>query len=284
MIQALRNFFVGIVLGLANIIPGVSGGTMAIVFDVYEKLIAIISFNIKKIFKEWKFILPLGLGMVFGIFLFSSFLTYLLEKFPIQTDVFFIALILGSLPLLIKKINKEDFLKTKISSSLSFIIALAIMIIMFFVSPNESQIVYKEISLFLFLRLVISLAIAAIAMIIPGVSGSFLMMVLGIYPTVLAAVSEMRIALLIPIALGVLLGLLSGASLVRFLLDKVKTQTYSAILALVIMSVLIIFPFEALSNFSKTASSWNIFFLIITSLVVFVLGFFISYVSSRERN
>lgn len=284
MIQALRNFFVGIVLGLANIIPGVSGGTMAIVFDVYEKLIAIISFNIKKIFKEWKFILPLGLGMVFGIFLFSSFLTYLLEKFPIQTNVFFIALILGSLPLLIKKINKEDFLKTKISSSLSFIIALAIMIIMFFVSPNESQIVYKEISLFLFLRLVISLAIAASAMIIPGVSGSFLMMVLGIYTSVIAAVSEMRIPLLIPIAVGVLLGLLSGASLVRFLLDKVKTQTYSAILALVIMSVIIIFPFEALSNFSKIASTWNIIFLLITSLVVFIFGFFLSYLSSREKN
>ena len=284
MIQALRNFFVGIVLGLANIIPGVSGGTMAIVFDVYEKIIAIISFNIKKIFKEWKFILPLGLGMVFGIFLFSSFLTYLLEKFPIQTNVFFIALILGSLPLLIKKINKEDFLKTKISSSLSFIIALAIMIIMFFVSPNESQIVYKEISFFLFLRLVISLAIAAMAMIIPGVSGSFLMMVLGIYTSVIAAVSEMIIPLLIPIALGVLLGLLSGASLVRFLLDKLKTQTYSAILALVIMSVIIIFPFEALSNFSKTASAWNIIFLLITSLVVFIFGFFLSYLSSREKN
>lgn len=284
MIQALRNFFVGIVLGLANIIPGVSGGTMAIVFDVYEKLIAIISFNIKKIFKEWKFILPLGLGMVFGIFLFSSFLTYLLEKFPIQTNVFFIALILGSLPLLIKKINKEDFLKTKISSSLSFIIALAIMIIMFFVSPTHSPIVYEQINFVLFFRLVISLAFVAIAMIIPGVSGSFLMMVLGIYTSVIAAVSEMRIPLLIPIAVGVLLGLLSGASLVRFLLDKVKTQTYSAILALVIMSVIIIFPFEALSNFSKIASTWNIIFLLITSLVVFIFGFFLSYLSSREKN
>lgn len=284
MIKAVKFFLVGIVIGLANIIPGVSGGTMAMVFNVYENIIAIISFNIKKILKEWKFILPLGLGMVFGIFLFSSFLTYLLEKFPIQTNVFFIALILGSLPLLIKKINKEDFLKTKISSSLSFIIALAIMIIMFFVSPNESQIVYKEISLFLFLRLVISLAIVAIAMIIPGVSGSFLMMVLGIYTSVIAAVSEMRIPLLIPIAVGVLLGLLSGASLVRFLLDKVKTQTYSAILALVIMSVIIIFPFEALSNFSKIASTWNIIFLLITSLVVSIFGFFLSYLSSREKN
>lgn len=283
MIEAIKLFAIGILLGLANIIPGVSGGTMAIVFNVYENIIAIISFNIKKILKEWKFILPLGLGMVCGIFLFSSFLSFLLARFPIQTAVFFIALICGSLPLILSKISKEDFVSTKLSSSLAFLIALALMLLMFFISPNESGQVYDQINPALFLRLTISLALAAIAMIIPGVSGSFLMMVLGIYATVIASISHMRIPLLIPIALGVILGLLSGAGLVRFLLAKAKTQTYAAILALVIMSIPLLFPLNAIKAFLQSATQLSVLILIVSSLLVFVLGFCLSFFTSREK-
>ena len=98
--ETIKLFAIGIILGVANVIPGVSGGTMAVVFGIYNRIIDLISFNIKKIISQWKFILPLGAGLVTGVLLFSKIITYLFNNFPIQTNWFFIGIILGSIPML----------------------------------------------------------------------------------------------------------------------------------------------------------------------------------------
>ena len=98
--ETIKLFAIGIILGVANVIPGVSGGTMAVVFGIYNRLIDLISLNVKKIFSQWKFILPLGAGLVTGVLLFSKIITFLFNKFPIQTNWFFIGIILGSIPMI----------------------------------------------------------------------------------------------------------------------------------------------------------------------------------------
>ena len=98
----IRLIVIGVILGVANVIPGVSGGTLAVVFNIYDRLINVITLNVKKILSEWKFILPLVVGMGLGIILFSKAITFLFENYPVQTNWFFIGIILGSIPMIAK--------------------------------------------------------------------------------------------------------------------------------------------------------------------------------------
>ena len=245
--ETIKLFAIGIILGVANVIPGVSGGTMAVVFGIYNRLIDLISLNVKKIFSQWKFILPLGAGLVTGVLLFSKIITFLFNKFPIQTNWFFIGIILGSIPMIFThwlNAKKQTPLpnqteptnqteqttqnaqatkskKIPISSIICCAISLAIMILMvIFKSEKPETQVTPGFSLYNAIIMFVGLAIAAIAMIIPGISGSFIMLALGIYSTVIGAIDSFNIYLLIPGALGAIAGLLCGAKLSQGLSQK----------------------------------------------------------------
>ncbi len=275
MIEALKLVLIGMILGVSNVIPGVSGGTMAVVFGVYDKLISVITLNLKKLFSMWKFWLPLGVGMVSGILLFSSAIMWLFEHYPMATNYFFIGLIIGSIPLITGKIKMARELKNKkptISVILSFVVALCLMIAMVILDGSATEtIAQTELSAMLFMQLLVCSAISAIAMIIPGISGSFILLALGVYTTIISAISSLDILLLIPVALGVLLGLLGGAKFVRIVLAKIPAQTYGAILGLIIGSVIVIFP-------GFVCSVQMIF-----SLVTLVVGFALAYFTSKGK-
>ena len=102
--ETIRLIGIGIIFGIANVIPGVSGGTIAVVFNVYDRLINVITLNLKKIVKEWNFLVPLALGAVVGVILFSKLISLLFTKFPVQTNWFFIGIILGSIPMIYSRI------------------------------------------------------------------------------------------------------------------------------------------------------------------------------------
>jgi putative membrane protein len=292
MHEAIRLFFVGIILGVANIIPGVSGGTLAVVFNIYDRIIGLISLNIKKIISEWKFLLPLALGMGAGIIGFSKILTFLFENYPMQTNLFFVGIIAGSIPLVYRKIKSsmqeisEKNKKPYLSTIICFIVALAIMIVMtVFKDFSGSSVIYTELSGSLFLLLLVSGALGAVAMIIPGISGSFLLLAIGTYATVIGSVSDFNIPLMIPTAIGILLGLFFGAFLVRTLMKKVPTQTYGSILGLVIGSIFTVFPLgmiitrcSQLSGNTFTTSLGALF----VGLVCCAVGFLTSYFSSKN--
>lgn len=293
MIGAIKLFFIGIILGVANVIPGVSGGTIAVVFNVYDRLIGVITIKIKKILSEWKFILPLGLGMVAGIIGFSKILTFLFEHYPMQTNLFFVGIIAGSIPLIYRKIKssmKEVSEKNKkvpfFTTVLCFVIFLGIMIIMtVFKDVSTSTVIYTELTGSLFFLLLVSGALGAIAMIIPGISGSFLLLAIGTYATVIGSVSDFNIPLMIPTAIGILIGLLVGAYLVRTLMEKVPCQTYGAILGLIIGSIFTVFPLGLLIT-RCTELSGDTFTTSLGALLVgllcCVVGFFTSYLSSKN--
>lgn len=274
----IRLIVIGVILGVANVIPGVSGGTLAVVFNIYDRLINVITLNVKKILSEWKFILPLVVGMGLGIILFSKAITFLFENYPVQTNWFFIGIILGSIPMIIKRLmaaskaSSSDARKIPVSAIVCGVLALAVMAIMTYANVAESGAsIQTELTPLLAVKLFIGLACATIAMIIPGISGSFLMLVVGVYSTVIAAISDFNIPLLIPAVIGGVVGLLGGAKLVRFLMEKVPAQTYGAIMGLVLGSILVIFP------------GFGGFATLVTSLLAAAVGFVVSFFAGREK-
>ena len=100
MLEIIRILCIGIVVGMANVIPGVSGGTLAVVFNIYDQFINAITFNLKAIWKNKKFVFPILGGMALGVLIFSKMISFLYTHFPFQTNCFFTGLIIGSIPLL----------------------------------------------------------------------------------------------------------------------------------------------------------------------------------------
>jgi putative membrane protein len=127
---------IGLILGMITVIPGLSVGTMAVVLNVYDRLIGIITPNIKKIFVAWKFWLPLVLGGVIGLVLFSKVVTILYENFPLPTVWFFIGVIAGSIPLVYSRVHQTDSPLPSLPSAICAVIALAVMIVMALFRPQ----------------------------------------------------------------------------------------------------------------------------------------------------
>jgi len=170
-------------------------------------------------------------------------ITLLLTNHPVSTYWFFIGIISGSLPQIYRKaLQPQQSRFPPLPSVICAIIALGLMVLMAVLKPAEEAETHTVLTLQLFAILSAAGALAAIAMILPGTSGSFLLLVIGLYRTVVQAVSELNIPLLVPIVLGTAAGLFAGAALVRFLLAKVPRQTYGAVLGLVAGSTIVLYP------------------------------------------
>ncbi len=350
----IRFFLSGLAFGIANVIPGVSGGTMLVVFGIYDKLTEAIS-GIKSIFKNFGFLLAFALGAGIGIIGFAFIITWLFESFGVQTNMYFIGLVLGSIPLIVRTATATE--KIKPMCILPFLIGFAAVIGLAVLEntrtteqytftvqsevtnggieqgivticnnssraindwsieladgmrfdpkataenadiiihnsfshmlqelfgkdlpENHNMIVSNEgieippesvysftytnyndrytpftaedmtlnvsykMDVMFFLTMMAALFIAAVVMIIPGVSGSFVMMLLGVYTTVIAAIKDIDLMIIIPCAIGAILGIMLGAKLISTLIKKHSLVMYSAIMGLVIGSVYAIIP------------------------------------------
>ena len=260
MLQSLFFVLAGIVFGMANIIPGVSGGTMAVVFGIYERLIGILSDPIHNIKKEWKFLATFAVGLVIGILAFGKLMNWCLEHYPAQSAMFFIGVILGSLPMLFRNAFMPNKKGVKITAPtvIAFLIGLAIMIPMI-VSGNtdEAKAAAKatatmgSVNVGQVVLMLVYGVIASATMIIPGISGSFVMLLIGVYPKLIAAVSALipvgastgsALVVLLPFGIGVVLGLVYCSKLIKYLLEKHPAVTYAAIFGFVIGSIGCVFP------------------------------------------
>ena len=258
---------IGLVLGMITVIPGLSVGTMAVVLNVYDRLIGIITPNIKKILGAWKFWLPLVFGGAVGLVFFSKVVTVLYDKFPLPTVWFFIGVIAGSIPLVYGRVRCDNSPLPSLPSAICAVIALAVMVAMAVFRQEEGSVLYTELTARLFGMLALGGLLAAIAMIIPGISGSFLLLIAGMYLTVLKAVADLNVLLLIPFAIGAGAGLLIGAAFVRFLLARAPRETYGAVLGLVAGSVVVLFP-------GSFGSENEIIFSVLSLLAGFAVSFF----------
>ena len=257
MMQNLFFVLAGVLFGLANVIPGVSGGTMAVVFGVYERLIGILSDPIKGIKKEWKFILVFGVGAVIGILAFGKLMNWLLERYPSQSAMFFVGVILGSLPMLFKSsFMQGGKVHLTAGTLIAFLAGFAIMIPMIAAgNTDEAKAAAKagaalgSVNVGQALLMLLYGVIASSTMIIPGISGSFVMLLLGVYGKIIAAVAALTssnlmsaVILLLPFGIGVVLGLVFCSKLIKFLLNKYPAITYAAIFGFVVGSIGCVFP------------------------------------------
>ena len=237
VIDFLSRLLKGLIVGVANIIPGVSGGTMAVVIGIYDKLIGAVS-DLRKDFKNSViYLFPIGVGALLGIVLFSHLIEFLLRDFTMPTNIFFLGLILGSIPMIFKRATQKRFEKVSI---LPFLVCFAVMMLMTFFQnvSDEGSALITTLTAGTAIRLVLSATVAAACMIMPGISGSMVMVLLGVYTSVLTAISSMNIPVLIPVAIGVLAGILLGAKVINLCLRRYEQQTYFAILGLIAGSIL----------------------------------------------
>ena len=257
----------GVLFGLANVIPGVSGGTIAVVFGVYERLIGILA-DIRHMWrKELRFLITFGLGAGVGILAFGKLMNWALTRYPSLANCFFIGVILGSLPMIARKaLFQGKTLTLRASNLLPSLLTLGLMIAMAVANPGDGTSAEMSGSyVSRCVRLLVWGAVSMSCMIIPGISGSFVMVLLGAYGVVIGAVAQLTSAplgalpVLIPFGVGCLIGLFGCAKLIRWLLARHEMLTYSAILGFVIGSVFSIFP------------GWGEFFRV-GSIVAFVIG------------
>ena len=248
----------GIMIGIANIIPGVSGGTMAVSLGIYDKLIG----SVSNLLKDWRSsvrtLLPLLIGCGIGIVGFTYAIEYLLSHHTFVTCMAFVGLILGGLPVLFQALRKELRTQKKsigISGAVAFILFFAICAFLPMLKNNQDVLTSFALTPMTMILLFLVGVIASATMVIPGVSGSMVMMILGYYYAVINTIKGFLdslkafdmpglihgACLLIPFGIGVLLGIFLIAKLITFLFEKFGIQTYCAILGLIIASPFAIF-------------------------------------------
>ena len=268
VLLVIKGFFVGI----ANIIPGVSGGTLAITLGIYEELIEAISHFFRKLKSNIKFLIPIGIGAFTAIVIGSRIIEISLEKYTLPTLLFFTGLILGGMPMLFGKIKKN----IKPSYALIFLATFALVIgIMFLKTGNN--VVLVDLNAWGYFKLFLVGMIAAATMIIPGISGSFMLMVMGYYEPIINAINEFtsfnnlwnNFWILMPFGIGVLLGVIVIAKIIEFLFQKFEVPTYFGIIGFVLASLIGIFTSAGNLVFTPT--------FIIVGIILMVLGFVIAY-------
>ncbi|MBQ4530595.1 MAG: DUF368 domain-containing protein [Lachnospiraceae bacterium] len=243
----LKQILSGVVIGVANIIPGVSGGTMMVAMGIYDKLISAITGLFKDFKKSFKFLLPIGIGMVLGIVILSKVISMMFDVIPFQTNCLFIGLIIGSFPFIVKNVKGH-------SIKIQHIIAFALFFVLVLGSALLGEKSGADATLVGGIVPMIKLfavgVIASATMIIPGVSGSMVLMILGYYDSIVSNVSifiENLLAfnveglieglmIFIPFGLGVVVGIFAIAKIVEIIFQKFPLVAYWAIIGLIIAS------------------------------------------------
>ena len=233
----IKSFFQGILIGAGAILPGISSGVLCVIFGIYENLLDCVLNFFKNIKENFKYLFPIGLGSIIGVVLFGNILKYLFFAYPIQIKFIFIGLILGSIPSLIK----ESTSKTKFKPYYLIFTLITLLIGIFFVILEQKISKFNDTD-YNFLFLVISGFFMSAGIIIPGVSNTLILMLLGIYELYLDAVSIIYLPFLFPLLIGIFLGSIFFMKLTKFLLDKFYPQTFFAIIGFTLGSVFILYP------------------------------------------
>lgn len=266
----IRNLIGGIAVGIANIIPGVSGGTMMVILGIFKRVNEAIS-GIFKVYNpnrkaDLLFLAQVLIGAAIGLVGFAKILTFCFEYFPTQTMYWFVGLVAFSIPVFIKTEMKE--------MSVNWMFLVFGMLIIFaisYFSPAEStelNPVIPAISTAYLIKLVFVGIIGGFSMLLPGVSGSMMLLILGeyyLFKSLLANVLTFQTNILVSlvfVGIGILLGIVLAAKLITYLMKVNARATLSVLLGLVVASTVVLIPFQADYNMM----------VIGTSILAFVLG------------
>ena len=301
----LEHIIIGIIIGISNIVPGVSAGTMFVILGIFKKLIDQVGLCIdevkkmiknitkfkekdggiravgimfKNIFNSQKtFLIPIAIGMTFAIYFVAKLFSILNPEQIMYRNYIFLGLILGGIPALIKELKKgtdiQNINKRKANIYLFMFIGFLIMLTVYILKINGiglRKVGYEELSIAMALPLFLVGAIAAASMVIPGISGSMVVLILGYYELMTISISKLNMVFIIPFAIGILVGIMAILKLIKYLLDNHYTKTYSCIVGFVVGSLLMVFP----------GLPTNIMGYVIT-IVCIILGLFASYMIEK---
>lgn len=277
----LKDVLKGVVIGVANAIPGVSGGTMMVSMGIYDNIIYCITHLFKQLKESIRILFPYFLGMAVGIVGLAYAIKFLFANFPFQTCMVFIGLILGGVPMIFKKVKKE---KIGLPHIIVFFIFFVAIIAMQYVGKDSKdvELVIDAVSL---IKLFLVGIVASATMVIPGVSGSMMLMIMGYYNPIINAITGFVdgavhgdwnavwnvSASLVPFGIGVVVGIFAIAKLIEFLLARWEGLTYCAILGLVISSPVVILMGISLQISILTLLT-GVFALAIGALIALKLG------------
>lgn len=243
----IKNLLKGMVIGIANIIPGVSGGTMAVSMGIYDKLIHCLTHLFKEFKESIRFVAPILLGAGIALVGLSFVITPAFEYFPLQTNGLFIGLIVGGLPAVWKKVKGNSI---KISYIIPFLLFFALVIGMAAMGETEGKAADLSLSLWSVIKLFLVGVLASATMVIPGVSGSMMLLIIGYYNPIVATIKEFVEALvafnvpellrccgiLVPMGIGIVIGIFAIAKVIEIIFEKFPMHAYWAIIGLIVAS------------------------------------------------
>ena len=280
-IRHLRVFFCGILMGIADAIPGISGGTVALLLGIYEELIGSISnFNIN-LFQNLKkkgikycwnkingnFLLSLISGVLLSLVSFVKIFSVLIQKYPLFIWSFFLGLILATLFVINRNIKKWDI----VNFILIFIFAF-LTILLSIVKPSISE----NINLFYIL---ICGIIASSAMILPGISGSLILVILGVYTLIIDALNNLEYNIILVFLIGCLIGIINFSKIIKWLFHNYRDYTFSIMLGLVIGSIYTVWPWR--KSFTDDVTNEYIFISVIITIIGFAVIYSLEKISKK---
>ena len=277
----------GCAVGIANIIPGVSGGTLAVSMGIYDKIINSVTGLFRHFKKSVITLLPYGIGMAVGLLGLSFIIEFLFARYPLPTVLLFIGLILGGVPALWTRIKGKRIGAAAIFLFFAFF---AFTVLLPVIAGDERTDLVLTADAVTCIKLFFVGVIASATMVIPGVSGSMILMSLGYYAPILSSITAFvravldfnisaalaECALLVPFGIGVLVGIFAIAKLIEFLLARFESYTYCAVLGLVAAS-----PISIFTAFRIPAPSALI---LILSPIALAAGFTAAYFLGKSEN
>ncbi|MFK3386989.1 DUF368 domain-containing protein [Staphylococcus aureus] len=270
------NIVKGFAMGTSDLVPGVSGGTIALLLGIYNQFIASISgiFS-RRFWPSFTFLIPIIIGMLLAMGSLSNLFNYLLSQHHIPTMFFFGGLIIGIVPYLLKISNYKTSFTTK--HYMMVIAGIAILIVITLMNNSDKHAGETlTLSTGLIIKYFIAGMCASSAMLLPGISGSFMLLVFGVYGTVMLAISEVvklnfaGLPILLAVGFGVLAGFIISSKIIQYFLTHHKLMTFALIIGFVVGSLFAVFP-----GLPTNIVMWFV------SLVVFIIGFIVSLTLGR---
>ena len=266
-------------IGIANIIPGVSGGTMAVSMGIYDRLISCISHPFKEFKNNLLFLIPIVLGMGIAIIASAFGIDYLFESFPLQTNLLFIGLIMGSLSAIYGKVKAVTM---RIGHIVAATIFFAVVVGMAMLNGSGGGYVNLEPTVSGIILLFLVGVLASATMVIPGVSGSMMLLLLGYYNPILDTIKAFIVAvlsfefsalfstilILVPFGIGVLVGMIAIAKVIEVIFERYPTYAYWGIIGLLFGSPVAILMVGVFDEITIVG--------IVTGIIALVCGLFIS--------
>lgn len=234
----LTAIFKGMIVGGTMLVPGVSGGSMAMILGIYDKLITSVSSFMKHKRESFLFLLLFSAGGGLGMFLFANPLLALIERYPMPMLYFFLGAVAGGVPLIYSKARLKSF-----SWKIPFYIALGILaVLLVSMIPTGTFDSEMNAGIVSFILLLLAGFVAAVALVLPGISVSYLLLIMGLYDETMRAISDFYFPFLLPLGTGLLLGILLTTKFLDRAMRKHPQSTYLIILGFVLGSMAEVFP------------------------------------------